>query len=73
MDDNKLICDECGADLREVGVWTKNIVTYKHDGDNSFSAKEIEFDDSHGVYCNNCNEALNSEVISEMGFEQIIL
>ena len=69
-----IICNHCGADLKEVGVWTKNIITYKSDcGDEYFVPKDLQFDDSNGTYCNECDKELSCEIVELIDFEAIIL
>lgn len=67
-----MICNNCGANLMEVGITMEAHVDYSYDEfEDKFIAMNINnlpLEESSRAYCGSCNKAIDNEIISESEF-----
>ena len=52
------LCEKCGVDLKEVGVYTNKPTTFVYDNESELFEPFVESDD-FAVNCCNCNSRIN--------------
>lgn len=64
-----MLCNRCGANLKEVGVTLKTFADFSYDeSEEKFIVMDISYDNDSIAFCGKCNNMVNDEVFDGTDF-----